>query len=274
MILMRTGSLLGVALCLSLSVQALTACSVREDRADCPCYTTVLVEDFLRAGFSAATLSFSSDRLVSREDILLFEYEDEAYVASLERRTNRTSLVAGLDRMQVRGDSLLTPYGFESDPIWLYSEKFFCGGDSYIVRARPHKQYCTLKIVEKGLSVGDRSSCSFRVKAEYCGIDLYGRQPLKGGFCADAQRALDGSSSLLLPRQGEGGVILLEVFAGSVLGGEPFVIDVGTKLREAGYDWSLEDLKDVSVTVDYASAEISICIQDWEAENDFNDIKI
>ncbi len=273
---MRTGSLPGVALCLSLVLPALTACSIREDRGGCPCYISVLVGDFLRAGFSDAMLSFSSDRLVSREDIRLAEYEDEAYVASLERRMNRASLVAGIDRMQVRGDSLLTPGGHGSDPIWLYSEKFFCNDDFYTVTARPHKQYCRLKIVQTELSPGEESSCSFSVRAGYCGIDLYDRQPLRGEFHAEAQREPDGSFSLLLPRQGEEGEILLEACVASQNDGEAFTftVDLGAHLRAEGYDWTLEDLRDVSVTVDYARAEISAHIEDWGSENIFYDVKI
>ena len=201
---MRTCCLGGAALCLFFSLQAMTACSVKEDRSACPCYASVLVEDFLRAGFSDALLSFSSDRLVHRESIRLAEFEDDAYVASLERRTNRASLIAGMTRMRIRGDSLLVPYGHQSDPIWLYSEKFFCDGDSYTVTARPHKQFCRLEILLKGLSAEERTACTFRVKAGFCGLDLYSRRALEGEFCAEAIRGLDGAFSLLLPRQGMG----------------------------------------------------------------------
>lgn len=270
---MRTCCLGGAALCLFFTLRATTACSVKEDRSACPCYASVLVEDFLRAGFSDALLSFSSDRLVHRESIRLAEFEDDAYVASLERRTNRVSLIAGMARMRIRGDSLLVPYGHQSDPIWLYSEKFFCDGDSYTVTARPHKQFCRLEILLKGLSAEERTACTFRVKAGFCGLDLYSRRALEGEFCAEAIRGLDGAFSLLLPRQGDGG-ILLEASCGQPEAGAPLVVDVAAALRAAGYDWSLEDLRDVSLTVDYAKAEISLRILDWNADDIYKDIII
>lgn len=270
---MRACSPRGVFIWLFFALQALTACSVKEDRAACPCYASVFVNEFLKAGFSGAMLSFSSDRLVYREDIRLVEYEDWPYVASLERRTNRASLIAGLEKMHVRGDSLLVPYGLASDPVWLYSERFFCDGDDYTIKARPHKQYCRLEIVLKGLSAEERTACSFRVKAGFCGIDLYSRRALEGDFCAEAERGLDGSFSLLLPRQGDGG-IMLEASCGPQWGEESFMIDVGARLRAAGYDWTLEDLRDVSVTVDYAKAEISLRILDWNPDDFFKNIII
>ena len=270
---MRTSFLWGIALCLPFTLRALTSCSVKEDRAACPCYASVLVGEFIRKGFTDAMVSFSSDHLVRRENICLAEYEDEAYVASLERKTNRAALVAGIDRMQIRGDSLVVPYGLDADPLWLYSEHFLCDDDSYTLNARPHKQYCRLEIVMEGLPAEVQTSCSFRVRAEASGLDLYRRQPLAGEFCAQARRGLDGNFSLLLPRQADGG-ILLDVFSGPVETGEKFVVDVNAKLKAAGYDWKLEDLKDVSITTDYAKADISLRILDWNPDDGFKDIII
>lgn len=270
---MRACSLRGIWIYLFFALQALTACSVKEDRTACPCYTSVQVGEYIEAGFSSAMLSFSSDRLVRRENISLAEHEDVAYVASLERRTHRASLVAGLDRMLIRSDSLLVPLGHDSDPLWLYSEKFYCAEDEYTIQARPHKQYCRLEIELEGLSSEDKTMCSFRVMAEACGLDLYSRSPLEGAFRADAVRGLDGRFSLLLPRQGDGG-ILLEVSGGAAGAADPFVVDVSSRLKAAGYDWTLEDLKDVSITVDYAKADISIKILDWNPDDIFKDVTI
>lgn len=270
---MRTCCLPGIFIPLFFALQAITACTVKEDRTACPCYTSVLVDGFIDAGFSSTMVSFSSDCLVRRENISLAEYEDQAYVISLERKTNRASVIAGLDRMQIRSDSLLVPFGHDADPIWLHSEKFFCDDDEYIMDARPHKQYCRLEILLEGLTPEESTSCSFSVMAETCGLDLYSRRPLEGAFRADAKRGLDGSFSLLLPRQGDGG-ILLEVSSGPGLRGDCFVVDVSSRLEAAGYDWTLEDLKDVSITVDYAKAEISIKILDWNPDDVFKDVII
>ena len=269
---MRTCCHKGIVLLMTFILPAFTACSVKENRAACPCYASILVDDFILAGFSEALLSVSADRLVCRDDIRLREYEDGGYEATLGRNTNRVSLVSGLQKMTIKGDSLVVAYGMEADPIWLYSEKFFCREDSYIVRARPHKQYCRLEIVLKGLSAEDRSSCSFRVKAACCGLDIYSRTALEGEYAASAERGLDGNFSVRVPRQNGGG-LLVEAYNG-IPGEEPLLIDAGKMLRSAGYDWSREDLRDVSITVDYAKAEVSLRILDWNPDDIYKDIII
>jgi len=249
------------------------SCSVKESRTACPCYTSVAVDDFILAGFAEAAVSFSSDRLLRREMISLQQYEDVGYLIALARRSNRAAVVAGLDNAVVRGDSLMTPYGLEADPIWLYSEKFICEGDEHRINARPHKQYCRLEIVVTGLSPGALYDCAFRVKAECCGLDLYGRQALAGDYCAMAARSSTGDFLVRIPRQAENRLSLELLHIGNP--DEPLLtIELDRKLEEAGYDWMREDLRDVSVEIDYAGTEVNLKIIDWDSDDIFKEIRI
>lgn len=256
-----------------MAVPAFFSCSVKESRTACPCYTSVAVEDFLLAGFSEAMVSFSADRLLFREKIALAEYEDGGYVVALDRKTNRAAVIAGMDKSVVKGDSLFTSYGLETDPIWLYSEKFVCDDDDYLIDARPHKQYCLMEIALTGISPSDACDCIFRVKAGSCGLDLYARRPLEGDYCAVARRNSTGNYSLRIPRQAENALLLELFFPGG--GDTPvFTMNLGEEFGKAGYDWTREDLRDAAVEVDYSRATIRLSIQDWNRDDIFKDIKI
>jgi hypothetical protein len=270
---MKTRSIAGGLAVLLIVTLLSPACSVKENRTACPCYTSVDVDDFILAGFAEATVSFSADHLLRREMISLQEYEDIGYMIALDRRSNRAAVIAGLDNSVVRGDSLMTPYGLEADPIWLYSEKFYCDGDEHWINARPHKQYCRLEIVVTGLSPGDIYDCCFRVKAESCGLDLYGRQALEGEYCALAERSSTGDFTVRIPRQLENRLSLELLHIGNP--DEPlFTIELDRKLEAAGYDWTREDLRDISVEVDYAGTEVNLKILDWDSDDVFKQITI
>ncbi len=262
-----------MGLCVLLAVPAFFSCSVKESRTACPCYTSVAVDDFILAGFSEATVSFSAEELLLREKIALAEYEDEGYMIALSRKANRAAVIAGMDKSVVKGDSLFTSYGLETDPIWLYSEKFVCDDDDHLINARPYKQYCRLRIVLTGLSSSDECDCLFRIRASSCGLDIYGRRPLEGDYCAVARRDSDGNYILRIPRQAENR-LQLELFLPD--GGESpvFSMDLGEAFGKSGYDWTREDLRDASVEVDYARATFSLSIMDWDRNDIFKDIKI
>ncbi len=270
---MKTRSIAGGLAVLLLVSLFSPSCSVKESRSACPCYTSVAVDDFILAGFAEATVSFSADRLLRRETISLQEYEDVGYMIALDRRSNRAAVIAGLDKCIVRGDSLITPYGLEADPIWLFSEKFYCEGDELVINARPHKQYCRLEIVVTGLSPGDRYDCSFRVKAESCGLDLYGRQALEGEYCAWAQRSSTGDFFVRIPRQAENR-LSLELLRTDAPDAPLFTIELDRKLEAAGYDWTREDLRDISLEVDYSGTEVKLKIIDWDSDDVFKEITI
>ena len=51
-----------------------SACSVKEDRAECPVYVTVLTDRFLQRGLDTGTLSFAAARPIGRETIGFLSY--------------------------------------------------------------------------------------------------------------------------------------------------------------------------------------------------------
>ena len=253
------------AFCLLCAVWGLClACSVKEERSGCPCYAEVDVGGFISAGFSRALLFFSAEEPLLEEEINLREYEDDAYVTPLERRTNRAAVVAGVENSRIADDILSVPSGLEADPIWAFGETFFCGGDAYLIKAAPHKQYCNMEISVAGLDAADLYEFSFRVIADCNGLKLYDRTAVEGAYSCFARRSATGAFNVRIPRQ-SGGRILLEVYRDSSPDvQEPVLVtEVGAEMLRNGYDWSREDLLDVSVGLDYSAAEVAIKIKDW-----------
>lgn len=243
---------------------ACLACSVKEERSGCPCYAEVDVGGFISAGFSKALLFFSAGEPLLEEEINLHEYEDEAYVTTLERRTNRAAVVAGVEKSRIKDGILSVPSGLEADPIWAFGETFFCGDDAYFIKAAPHKQYCNMEISVEGLDAAGLYEFSFRVVADCNGLDLYDRTAVEGEYSCFARRSATGAFNVRIPRQSTGR-ILLEIYRDSSPEeqGPVFVTEVGSEILKNGYDWGREDLLDVSVGLDYSAAEVTIKIKDW-----------
>jgi hypothetical protein len=53
-----------------------------------------------------------------------------------------------------------------------------------------------------------------------------------------------------------------------------YVIDLGAKFEAMDYDWTAEDLRDVSVKVGFTSAGITVSVEEWEGDNTYENIEI
>ena len=210
-------------------------------------------------------------------EVDLSEFRESGLVQSLPRGAAGAALAAGLDCMEVRGDSLVVPYGKEADPLWLYAEKFVCDGDEKHLQAVPCKQYCTLTVVVSGLEEDVDHGMTLSVMAGSCALDIYSARPLAGAYRAVARRSGASAFQVRIPRQSGYG-LLLEILVPS--GGEDGqenlsrVLDLGSEFRKAGYDWQRRNLQDASALVDYSGAEISLSIGDWDVDGSFGDIEI
>lgn len=254
----------------------LCSCSVKEDRSGCPCYVCLSVDDFIRAGFSEATVAFSQGADSFREDMRLAEYAGGVYEKAFPRRTARLSVLAGMNDSMVSGNTLTVPYGLEADPIWMFCGTLDCAGDEEHVRAVPYKQYCNLTIVLAGLPVGTGYDCDLKLHASDGAMDIYTGTPLAVEYCATARKGADGVFSVRIPRQ-SGDEIFLEISGwvspeGETMAGS--MVDLGREFRESGYDWTRKSLSDASAVVDYAGASVSLSVEDWNDDDSFEDIEI
>lgn len=254
------------------------SCSVKENRLDCPCYVNVNVDDYLTSGFDRALLSFSSGGLIDREEVDLSTYEGVGYEQAMPRRLGYVAVAAGLSKTMVKSDTLLTPYGLEADPLWLFCEEFLLSDDEYHIESVARKQYCRLVIGVKGLASGESYDYSFVVKGNCNAMDMYSATAIEGDYCAEATRNETGIFSVRIPRQKKS-ELLLEVIEKKVLSSSEernvkFTVDLGAIFTASGYNWERKDLLDAEVSIDYANAQVSFRVEDWKSDDVFGDIKI
>jgi len=260
------------------AVSLALSCSVKENRHDCPCYVNVNIDDYLTSGFDRALLSFSSGGLIGREEVELSQFEEVGYEQAMPRRRGRVAVAAGLGKTMVRSDTLLTPYGLEADPLWLFCEEFVCSDDEYRIESVARKQYCRLVIGVKGLASGEEYDYSFVVKGNSNALDMYSATAIEGDYCAEATRNETGIFSVRIPRQKKS-ELLLEVLERKALSSTEgrkvkFTVDLSAIFTASGYNWERKDLLDAEVSIDYANAQVSFRIEGWQTDDVFGDIKI
>lgn len=254
------------------------SCSVKEIRDECPVYVTVLTDQFIQKGQNEGVLSFHGTELINRPAVNFLSIIGKGYVQPMPRDYARVAVISGVEN-EVFNESLMTvPYGKQAGLIWAYGETFAVNQDEYIVDAVPHKQYCLVKFMfdESPFAPADYR-WRFRMKAEYNGLNVYTMEPIKGDYCCTVGPNSLGEWYGVLPRQVENNMVL-EIFTpdeGSVSDGKTeYVVDLGKKFAEQGYDWSGEDLKDIQVKVGFTNAEIFITVEEWIHDDTYRDIHI
>ena len=259
-------------------VSAPLSCSVKEDRTECPVYVTVLTDRFVQKGLSDGIISFGAAQPIRRETVSFLSYVREGFEQACPRDFARVSVLTGVDHAMLREGTLETPYGSQADLVWAYGETFSAYADEYLVDAVPHKQYCLVRFLFDGSRFAPADyPWRFRLKAECSGMDIYTLAPLPGPYSALVGPNALGEWYGVLPRQLSNNM-LLEVFVpeaeGSAEGRTEYVIDLGKAFEAQGYDWTLEDLKDIEVQVGFIEADLTVTVHEWERNDHYGLIEI
>lgn len=252
----------------------LCSCSVKEDRSLCPCYVDMIVDEFVRDGFSSGTVAFSSEGFNLREDIALAGYVPGGYTAAVPRRVVKAACVCGLDRSRISGNCICVPFGEASDPIMSYGGSFIPQGDEYVLNAVPHKQFCRMDFQMENPM--EDFPYVFRVRSDCSGLDIFALDPVRGNFSAVVYPDSLGAYRSLLLRQSVEAELYLDVLLpsdGPELGLQ-YTVNLSDALSSAGYDWTKEDLDDICLNVDYAHAEVSVEISEWEGNEYEKNVEI
>lgn len=268
-----TRAVLGLAL-LSLA----PGCSVKEDRIECPVYVTVLTDEFVRLGMNEGLVSFSGTRVIDREDVSFLSILRSGYRQACPREFARAAVFSGAENYILVEESMRVIPGCQAGLLWAYGESFSAKSDEYVIDATPHKQYCLVQFLfDDSPTAAPDYPWRFRIRATCSGMDIYTLEPLEGDYAACVGPNAVGAWYGVVPRQ-KSNDLLLEVYLPEEghedRGRIDYVIDLGAKFEAMGYDWTAEDLRDVSVKVGFASAGITVSVQDWEGDNSYENIEI
>ncbi len=254
------------------------ACSVKEDRSECPVYVTVLTDRFLQQGMDEGIISFSGAELIRQEQISFISYIRDGYEQACPRRHARAAVIAGAENSQLSGETLTVPQGRASGLVWAYSTSFSADCDEYVVDAVPHKQHCRIRFLfDESTQAPDDYPWRFRLRAECAGFNIYTLSPVEGPYVATVGPDAMGEWIGVLPRQKTNNM-LLELYIpdgeNPDTGRTDYVLDLGEAFERQGYDWRAEDLRDIEVQVGYSQTEVSMTIREWEGDDSYSDIEI
>ena len=157
------------------------SCSVKENRAECPVYVTVLTDRFTQRGLSDGIVSFSAGQLIKREPVSFLSYLREGYEQACPRDFAQTAVLSGVENGRLSEGTLLYTTGSQADLLWAYGTSFSANSDEYVVDAVPHKQYCLVKFLfDDSPTAPEGYPWRFRLRAGYAGVDIYTLEPLPG----------------------------------------------------------------------------------------------
>lgn len=239
----------------------LNACSVKEVRRDCPC---ALMLDF--SGVDTAivqsvnVLAMSADGIVFNENVRS-ELFSETYVRYVPKGLLQVSVWSGEDSVLTDDYLVQIPYGKECPPIYLDSFVVEADAESFHRKVDLRKNHCHLTVEMPG-----REHMPYYLTFRG-GVDGYliGGRPSEGDFSCVAYPSASGGTHVVLPRQVNNS-LLLEVDDDSP---HMKTFAIGEYLDAGGYDWTAEDLADVTVILDYQVTSVTIAVSGWEKEHSY-----
>ena len=235
------------------------ACSVKEERQMCPCR---LVLDLSGTDTSVVKVlnmhAMSSDGIVF-SDTLRAEDFAELYVRDVPHTRMRISLW-GTDK---DGGRLLIPYGQECPSLYMCSFDAETYGETFYRQVHLYKNHCRLTVLLKGR---EEMPYSVTFRGNIDGYELDG-MPSAGDFACVAYPGDEMGAQVIIPRQKDSS-LLLDVEDRSSSGLKTFAI--GEHMAAAGYDWTAENLEDVTVILDYYVTGMTITFKGWDEEYSYD----
>lgn len=262
---------------------AASSCSIKEDRRECPCYLTVVLDRIpykmtMKNAGLWENLVHPDAGLFYQETISPSDYPAPDWLIIPTPR-GYVSHAAAIGRVHYRPDAtgtvLTLPKGYEADSLYAHSARVDCREELARDTVELHKQWCTLTIKLKGTEVW--KPYSFEVRGSWNSLSLYDLSAVEGEFAvAPRQLAID-RYEVRIPRQGDNSLMLV-LYENNPDGtrGDKVVYDypIGRLIYAAGYDWFTKDLDDATITVDYAVGVVEATINPWDNGQDFGDIEI
>lgn len=240
------------------SAFVIAGCSVKENRGECPCR---LLLDFSEVDTSVIR---SADLLVTARDGVVFADEvgipdsDGLVLLEVPRTDLYMNIYSGFSEEMLPGEGVVIPYGEQAPPLYIYSTEVDSRSEWVSEKVIMRKEHCVVSV-----EVNDKEEFPFtlKVRGSICGYDA-GGLPMVGEFMCGVEGNPRDGFRLTVPRQLEPS-LELDVYDGAVVA-KTFAL--GEYLERIGYDWTKEDLDDVTVMLDYSLTYVILTVQGWDEE--------
>ena len=229
------------------------SCSIKENRAVCPCGLTL---ELTGLPVRPVVLSVAGEGYSWTEVV----HADTVLVLPVPKGEVAVSAVGGA---LAEGDgSVRIPEGEEAPPMYLFHADVSTDAEQVVLPVKLHKQFCTLELTFKG-PPGYGPPFEAAVAGFYGGWTPDG-SPAPGPFSRRLLPGSDGRAVLRLPRQGDDSLLMHIVFSDQVV--RTFAL--GSYIAAAGYDWTAPDLEDLALTVDISLTSVTISSDLWSRTED------
>ena len=227
----------------------LPSCSIKENRAACPCALTLelaglpvrpVVLDVVGEGYSCVEVV----------------HTDTVIVLPVPKGELAVSAVGGA---LAEGDrSVRIPEGEEAPPLYLFHADISTASvEQMILPVLLHKQYCALELRFTG---PPGYGPPFEVEVEgTVGGWLPDGSPSAGPFSRRLLPGADGRATIRLPRQGDDSLLMHIVFSDQVV--RTFAL--GSYIAASGDDWTVPDLDDLTLHLDISVTSVTISTDLW-----------
>ena len=236
-------------------ILVLAACSIREERAGCPCRLEIDMQPFLEFT-TRATVAVWNGADAWQETVPAAE----TYVRNIRKGEILSSVWSGQREGQLSGTRLVMPPRAEPDSLRIFNARLDCQEETCRIKAVPLKQFCrvTLRVIR---DMGVPYPYQFYVETDCCGIDLQDLSPVTGDHVFPVREQTDGTFAFTLLRHRQASDIVLAIYDEKE---RVDTLPLGDWMREAGYDWEAEELSDITLTVDHAHQRVGIVLSDWQ----------
>lgn len=247
---------------LMLALVSVAACSVKEDRSDCPARLILDFKDVDTADFKSLNLLVTHAGETVFSDIVSADDFAEDYVRDVPHGSLRVNVWASYGDRVDHERGVVIPYGCECPPIYMHSFIADTEGELWRETVRLRKNHCRLTVMMDGV---EKIPYSLTFKGNVDGYRLDGL-PSSGDFSCVAYPSGTSESQALLPRQTDSS-LLMEVDDGTSV---TKTFAIGEYISSSGYDWTAADLEDMTIVLDYYITFIKITIREWDREYVYN----
>lgn len=237
------------------AVTFVSACSIKEDRSDCPCSLTVTLhettEEVMISGWS------DGRRIIN--DIL--KPNDKEYTAKYRVPRGRCEISAlkGYEEFVLSDDVLLIPEGSQMSCLYACASEVDTDCETAECKVNFKKNHVKVNLSFSDTDTG-LSPYDIQVRSNVAGIDMKTLSPVMGNFICTPEIKDGKGYEFVIPRQ-----IDESLSIDLMRGNEKYdTIALGRIIASAGYDWTADELADIDLVIDLPRGEISITVSGWD----------
>lgn len=249
------------------ALAVMSACTVLEERSSCPCYLYLDMSDPANFGSDSLLVGLSGPGF-SRS----LRIGRDGFAAGVEVTVPRSQMIGvnavdiSLEKFFCAQGGVLIPRGQQCPEAYMMSGVCDSSPEQLSYPVRLCKNYCGVSL---SFESKDSDLYDMVVQGNVCGYDSNGA-PMEGKF--DYAPDFDKQSRCFfrLPRQKDGSLTLAIKPSGAPQQEDTQYLSLGTYILQSGYDWTKPDLDDLLIRIDFASATVSISLDQWSSSESFD----